>query len=131
MAFPAHFYSLDRYKISDCAGAALATALLEDLGVISTDSFQYVFDKYKIRRARLQNRNKQQKKKEKEIEGNIHCIRTDGKRDKKTKVIKESEVNGEVVEVKEEVTESTLCIPIPTPILLTQLWKKVKEEETT
>ena len=39
MNIPKFAAELDRYQISDCAGAALATALLEDIGVISTDSF--------------------------------------------------------------------------------------------
>ena len=40
---------LDRYCISDAAGAALATSLLEDIRWVNNVTKKLVFDKYKMR----------------------------------------------------------------------------------
>jgi hypothetical protein len=42
----------DRFRVSDRAGAALATAVLEDFGVVSQTELTYVIDRYKLRRER-------------------------------------------------------------------------------
>ena len=54
---------LDKYNISDGAGAALATALLEDLGMVTEKNRSLVFDRFKIRRARQRVRSAKKKKK--------------------------------------------------------------------
>ena len=104
---------LDRYRASDAAGAAFATALLEDLGMITEEDKKYVFDKYKIKRERKKNRKLQKQKSESKLKGKIKCIGSDGKRDKKTKVISEREINNNVVDVKEEITEEHIVYTDP------------------
>ena len=104
---------LDRYNISDGAGAALATALLEDIGMISDEKKDLVFDRFKIRRARQRNRTIKKKKQQASLEGKLFCIGTDGKRDKKTKVIIEKEVNNNLVESRAEVTEEHIVYTDP------------------
>jgi hypothetical protein len=42
----------DRYGISDRAGAVIATAVLEDLGIVSQSTPTNVVDRYKLRRER-------------------------------------------------------------------------------
>lgn len=44
--------TLDRYGVSDRAGAAVASAVLKDYGIISTYDNQNIIDRYKVRRAR-------------------------------------------------------------------------------
>lgn len=83
---------LDRYAISDRAGAALATALFEDLEMVDEENQTLVTDKNKIRRERQQRRKEQKCIQEKEIQDSIHCIGFDGKRDKLTKEMIVSEV---------------------------------------
>ena len=56
LSIPKFVAELDRYKVSDAAGAALATALLEDLELNTThDNTKLVFDKFKIKRQRVKN----------------------------------------------------------------------------
>ena len=104
---------LDRYNVSDGAGVALATALLEDLGMISDEKKDLVFDRFKIRRARQRHRTMKKKEKQASMEGKLFCIGTDGKRDKKTKVIIEKEVNNNVIESRAEVTEEHIVYTDP------------------
>ena len=47
------------------------------------------------------------------MEGKLFCIGTDGKRDKKTKVIIEKEVNNNVIESRAEVTEEHIVYTDP------------------
>lgn len=51
---------LDRYKISDRVGAAIASATLLDVGVISREDQSNVIDQSKIRRSRTRKRNELQ-----------------------------------------------------------------------
>ena len=104
---------LDRYRASDAAGAAFATSLLEDLGMITAENKKHVFDKFKIRRERKKNRKNKRQESESKIKGKIKCIGSDGKRDKKTKVITEKEINNNIVEVKEEITEEHIVYTDP------------------
>lgn len=46
----------DRYGLSDRSAAAVATAVLHDLGIVSTDNTKNVIDRSKLRRAREQSR---------------------------------------------------------------------------
>ena len=87
LSIPKFVAELDRYKVSDAAGAALATALMEDLELNTHDNTKLVFDKFKIKRQRVKNRKSQKKIQESNLIAKIRCIGTDGKRDKKTKVI--------------------------------------------
>lgn len=48
--------TLDRYSISDRAGAAIASAVLQDVGIIKNEDKSSIFDKNKIRRARSKKR---------------------------------------------------------------------------
>lgn len=104
---------LDRYNVPDGAGAALATALLEDLGIVTEQERKLVFDRFKIRRSRQIHRAVKKKEKKAELEGKIACIGTDGKRDKKTKVIIEREQNNNIVETRSEVTEEHIVYTDP------------------
>lgn len=56
-AFPAVAKILDRYGISDRAGASIVSATLQDLGFINEDDTANVIDRNKIRRARANTRN--------------------------------------------------------------------------
>ncbi|CAH0551110.1 unnamed protein product [Brassicogethes aeneus] len=51
----------DRYGVSDKAGAAIASAVLEDYRIINIDDNQNIIDRYKVRRARDNERKKLQK----------------------------------------------------------------------
>ena len=82
---------MDKYNISDGAGAALAAALFEDLGMVTEKNKSLVFDRFKIRRARQRVRSAKKKEKKADLSGKIYCIGTDGKKDKHTKVISEKE----------------------------------------
>lgn len=53
--------TLDRYDVSDRAGAAIASAVLIAYGIIKTDDHQNVIDRYKVRRARDSERQSLQK----------------------------------------------------------------------
>lgn len=48
--------TLDRYSISDRAGAAIVSAVLQDVGLISQNNMSNVVDRSKIRRIRLKKR---------------------------------------------------------------------------
>lgn len=51
---------LDRYKISDRVGAAIASATLLDVGIINKEDQSKIIDQSKIRRARTKKRNELQ-----------------------------------------------------------------------
>ena len=110
---PKFVAELDRYNVSDSAGAALATSLLEDLNMITTEDKSLVFDKFKIRRARQLNRNTKKTNLEEGNQGRIKCIGTDGKRDKDTKCLIEREVNNNIVRVQELKTEEHIAYTDP------------------
>ncbi|CAH1110479.1 unnamed protein product [Psylliodes chrysocephalus] len=48
--------TLNRYGISDRAGAAVASAVLQDIGIINNEDKSSIIDKNKIRRARSRKR---------------------------------------------------------------------------
>ncbi|KAB7504140.1 hypothetical protein Anas_12113 [Armadillidium nasatum] len=80
----------DRYQISDRAGAAIASSVLVDFGLITRDKMQNVIDKNKLRRERNKLR-KERQKEEKNWFGNITGIGFDGRRDATLQI---SELNG-------------------------------------
>ena len=75
---------LDRYNVTDMCGAALITAIFEDIKWITADNNKYVFDRFKISRQRRKRREERVKENKAASEGNIKCIGIDGKRDKNT-----------------------------------------------
>ena len=113
MKISSYAAQLDKYNISDGAGAALATALLEDLGMVTEKNRSLVFDRFKIRRARQRVRSAKKKEKKADLSGKIYCIGTDGKRDKHTKVIIEKEINNNIVKSQAEVTEEHIVYTDP------------------
>ena len=113
LKIPRYAAELDKYNISDGAGAALATTLLEDLGMITEENRHLVFDRFKIRRARQRVRSVKKKEKKADLSGKLFCIGTDGKRDKKTKVLVEKEVNNNIVRIQAEVTEEHIVYTNP------------------
>lgn len=54
--FPVVARTLDRYCISDRAGAAIVSAVLQDVGLISQNDTSCAVDRSKIRRARMKKR---------------------------------------------------------------------------
>ena len=80
---------LDRYNISDMCGAALITAIFEDIKWITSDNSKLVFDRFKIRRQRKKRREERVKENKSTAQGKIRCIGVDGKRDKQTKTLVE------------------------------------------
>ncbi|KAL7631030.1 UNVERIFIED_CONTAM: hypothetical protein RMT77_018684 [Armadillidium vulgare] len=80
----------DRYQISDSAGAAIASSVLVDFGLITRDKMQNVIDKNKLRRERNKLRKERQKEEENWF-GNITGIGFDGRRDATLQI---SELNG-------------------------------------
>ena len=93
---------LDRYEISDRAGAALATALMKDLDMIDTGNTKYVTDKNKIRRERQILRNSLKFQHKCDNTNLIKCIGFDGKKDKNTKVLMHNDQCKKYEEITEE-----------------------------
>lgn len=53
--------TLDRYAVSDRVGAAIASAVLQDYGIVSSEDSQNIIDRHKVRRARQKKRQELQK----------------------------------------------------------------------
>lgn len=71
--------TLDRYAVSDRAGAAIASAVLKDYGIISSKDSQNIIDRHKVRRAR------QKKRQELQNSSKVSLLRGlyfDGRKDK-------------------------------------------------
>ena len=102
-----------RFGISDRAAAALwngAIRALEDNDFLEKKgdgpiAKNLIVDQYKIRRAKAVVAKKQTAKKREEARGGIECIGTDGKRDRKTKLLKIINVNGVETEKRDVGTE--------------------------
>ena len=88
---------VDRYQISDRAAAALSTGLLRDLGIVTDKDLSNVVDKFKIRRARVKRQKERKRKRKDETSGKVTCLGFDGKKDKKTKTLIDTEVAGKTV----------------------------------
>jgi len=83
---PALARACDRHGLSDRSAAAIASAVLEDFGLVTADNFSNVIDKSKIRRERKKTRSElcaQQKLK------TLRCLSFDGRKDKTLINIKE------------------------------------------
>ena len=81
--------------------------------MITEENRHLVFDRFKIRRARQRIRSVEKKEKKVDLSGKLFCIGTDGKRDKKTKVLVEKEVNNNIVRIQAEVTEEHIVYTDP------------------
>lgn len=57
---PVLAFMCDRYAVSDRTGAAIATAVLQDFGIVANSSSVEVIDRHKLRRERSLKRNKRQ-----------------------------------------------------------------------
>ena len=92
----------DRYGVPDRQAAALANALLVDIGFVEpTGESKNVIDKNKVRRERDRARGECKKNKSVETKGGIRCFGFDGKRDKKTLIQRVSVEDGEEKFVQE------------------------------
>ena len=108
---------LERYGISDRAGAALLNAHNRDLGIITDGKDKDAVDKFKIRRARASYRLKVKNKMKTKIDatGGLTCLGVDGKRDKKTRRRIVQQINGEDVEKEVVETEEHLAYTMEPP----------------
>ena len=84
----------DRYGISDRAAAALGSALLADLGIVTDDDKANVITRDKVRRARDKIREETKNELQAETKGKIQCIGFDGRQDI-TNIIEEENENRE------------------------------------
>ena len=98
-------------------GAALITAIFEDIKLITSDNNKLVFDRFKISRQRKKRREQRDKENRDTARGEIKCIGIDGKRDKNTKTMVEKEVNGSISKVREEKTEEHIVFTNPNDYL--------------
>lgn len=73
--------TLDRYSISDRAGAAIVCATLQDIGLVTTDNLTNVIDRNMIRRARAKTRTTLTAINQPHFDSCI-CISFDGRKDK-------------------------------------------------
>ena len=96
---------VDRYQISDRAAAALSTALLRDLGLVTDKDKSKVVDKYKVRRARKKRQQEKKRKRKEETSGQVTCLGFDGKKDKNTKVLMDILINERISTKQGVVTE--------------------------
>jgi hypothetical protein len=69
----------DRFGISDCAAASLATAVLVDFGIVTQTDQSHVIDKNKVRRERHKLRKVLQKERNESVD-NISSIYFDGRK---------------------------------------------------
>ena len=74
-----------RYGVSDRAAAALYSATLKTVNIITDDENKLVVDKSKVRRARdiFSAKEKALRRERMESGGGIQCLGSDGKRNKK------------------------------------------------
>ena len=102
---------LERYGISDRAGAALLNAHNRDLGIINDGKDKDAVDKFKIRRARAAYRLKMKARMKAKVDatGGLTCLGVDGKRDKKTRKRVVQIINGEEIEKDVVETEEHLA----------------------
>lgn len=70
----------DRYGVSDRAAAAIATSVLEDIGLVTETDTSKVVDRYKIRREKSRNRSNLQAKIQQDS-NNVRGIYFDGRKD--------------------------------------------------
>src|SRR6218665_1653138 len=78
----------DRHGVSDRAAAAIASAVLQDFGVICNDDLSNVIDQNKVRRERLKKRNELQDLNSVHY---LHGLYFDGRKDKTLQNVKEGQ----------------------------------------
>ena len=100
----------DRYGISDRAAAALGTALLVDLGIVTDSDKTNVITRDKVRRARGKTREETKEKLQKETKGRVQCIGFDGRQDV-TNILEENEQGDKVRSVGRE--KHLVCVAEP------------------
>lgn len=96
----------DRYGISDRSAAAVATAVLQDFGLVTSKDKSLVIDKNKVRRARETVRHDMQ---EKTLCHNVEGIYFDGRKDKTLEILKKDNRYHRTISVKEHI--SLICEP--------------------
>ncbi|CAH0551074.1 unnamed protein product [Brassicogethes aeneus] len=69
---------LDRYGVSDRSAAAIASAVLKDVGIITEGDTVNVVDRSKVRRARIKSRQSLQ---DKGIDNSVKAVFFDGRKD--------------------------------------------------
>ncbi|CAG5051418.1 unnamed protein product [Parnassius apollo] len=74
--------TLDKYGISDRAGAAIVSATLQDIGLVTESNKSSVIDRSKIRRARAQTRSSGAAVKVLDDDDSLVSISFDGRKDK-------------------------------------------------
>ena len=89
----------DRYQLSDRAAAALGSALLTDVGIVSETDQSSLITRSKVRRARDTWRKERKEELKEQLHGKLQCVGFDGKRDI-TQVIEETVESGEIVRTK-------------------------------
>ena len=99
----------DRYQLSDRAAAALGSALLTDVGIVSETDQSNIITRSKVRRARDAWRKERKEELKGQLQGKLQCIGFDGKRDV-TQVIEESFEGGETIRSKRTKREHLNCI---------------------
>lgn len=80
--FPVVAMTLDRYGISDRAGAAIVSATLQDIGLVTENDTSSVIDRSKIRRARTETRSSGAAVNVLDGDDSLICISFDGRKDK-------------------------------------------------
>ncbi|CAG4932315.1 unnamed protein product [Parnassius apollo] len=80
--FPVVAMTLDRYGISDRAGAAIVSTTLQDIGLVTESDTSSVIDRSKILRARAQTRNSGAAVNVLDGDNSLVCISFDGRKDK-------------------------------------------------
>lgn len=95
---PAFARACDRHAVSDRAASALASALLDDLGIVTETETKNVIDRSKVRRERIRNREILQECQDIEING----LFFDGRKDKSLTIKKGTDGRFRKVTVKEE-----------------------------
>jgi hypothetical protein len=78
----------DRFGSTSRAGAAIATAVLEDFGIVTKDDRSNVIDQYKLRRERAASRTRSLSVQRNDIIPDIQTLYFDGRRDKTLKLEK-------------------------------------------
>ena len=80
----------ERYKVSDRAGAAIASAILKAFGIVTEEDKKYVVDRSKLRRERQKYR-EEIRNKEQEIFELVDFIFVDGRKGATMTMIKVNE----------------------------------------
>ena len=91
----------DRYQLSDRAAAALGSALLTDVGMVSEMDLSNIITRSKVRRARHTWRKERKEELKEQVQGKLQCVGFDGKLDV-TQVVEESSEGGKTIRSKKK-----------------------------